>query len=129
VQTLALEPPPLELPDLRPVEHPVAKATSLSTQRILAWVTLGAGAAVTGTAIGLGIGALNARSTYDQSGSTSVSDYNRALSLRTWTNVSWGIAAVLGGAGLGLMFIEPPQPTGSVRVAYGPGSISVQGNF
>src|SRR5262249_11234790 len=97
-QTLELEPPLLELPDLRAVEHPVTTAPALSTQRILAWVSLGTAAAASGTAIGLGVGALNARSAYEQSGSISVSDYNRALTLRTWTNITWGAAALLGGA-------------------------------
>jgi hypothetical protein len=129
VQTLALEPPLIDLPPLAtraPSSLPVAP---LSTPRILAWASLGTAAAASGTAIGLGIAALNARAAYEQSGSTSTADYNRASSLRTWTNVSWGIAGVLGGAGLALMFIQPKIPQSTVRVAAGPTSVGFEGQF
>ena len=131
VQTLAFEPPLMAQPDLSPHFAPTAPSAGLSPQRIAAWTTLGAAVAASGTAIGLGIGALNAHAAYLQSGSTSVADYNRAASFRTWTNVSWGVAGVLGGAGLALLFLPPRTQSGLVKVAYsvGPSSVSLQGQF
>ena len=134
VQTLAIEPPLLELPPEVPLRPPPVAAVAtplapLPTQKILAWVSLSTGAALSATAVGLGVGALNSKTAYEQSGFTSVSEYNRASAFRTWTNVSWGAAALFGGAGLALMFIPPPAQHAPVRVSYGLGSVSLDGTF
>src|SRR5262249_22779427 len=49
-----------------------------------------------GTAVGLGVGAVQARDAYNASNHTDAAAYNRAAALRTWTNVAWFSAAGFG---------------------------------
>ncbi len=81
-----------------------------------AWVAAATGVAVGGAAIYLGIEALRARDSYDQSGHTDRSAYDRASNLRTWTNVLWIGAGVAAVASLTL-FLTAPKRT---KTALGP---------
>ena len=74
-----------------------------------AWAAAATGAALGGAAIYLGIEALRARDTYNQSGHTDLSAYDRASNLRTWTNVMWIGAGVAAVASLTLFLTAPPR--------------------
>jgi len=101
---------------------------------VLGWLALGGSAALAGTAIYLGLEALEARDRYYDSSFTDAEARDRAASFRTWTNVSWAGAAIVGGAGV-LAIVSSgsaePQP-GSEPVArawVGPGRVGVEGTF
>jgi hypothetical protein len=72
-----------------------------------------------GVAIGTGVAALSARSTFLASGDLDRSAHDRAASLRTWTNVAWAVAGVTGIAGLTLVFTAPSKPRVAGSLAAG----------
>ena len=63
--------------------------------------------ALSGLAIFLGASALEQKHNFESSGRTDVAAHDSAATLRTWTNVAWGGAAVSGGTGLYLLFLTP----------------------
>jgi hypothetical protein len=77
------------------------------TQRTWGFVALGAGAVLAGTAIFLGTRTLAARDDYNASGLHDVDAHDRAVSLRLWTNVAWGGAALGAGTGVVLLLTTP----------------------
>lgn len=110
VQLRAGERLTLELPEperqatvqSRPSRHPPPRAAShheAPSASPLPWVLLGGGVVAAGVATYLGISALDARDTYVESNRRDVDAYDRAKSLRLWTNVAWGASLVLGGSG------------------------------
>jgi hypothetical protein len=96
--------PPARQPD------PAEPDTDNHTQEVLGWVGVGLGVVASGAAIYLGSRALSERNTYSDAG-LPASSRNAArddfLSLRTGSNVAWGSAAVLGSAGMLLLFTSP----------------------
>jgi tetratricopeptide (TPR) repeat protein len=80
-----------------------------STQRTWGWVAVGVGAALTGAAVVLGLQTLSARDEWDNLAHTpsEIDKRDRAVALRTWTNVAWGSAAVAGGVGVTLLLTAP----------------------
>jgi tetratricopeptide (TPR) repeat protein len=101
--------------DLAPL--PAAPAVDLQTpvaaesdrRRTWAFVGAASGCALGGAAIYLGLEALRARDTYNQSGHTDHGAYDRATSLRTWTNVLWIGAGVAAVASLTLFVTAPKR--------------------
>lgn len=77
------------------------------TQRTWGFVALGAGAVLAGTAIFLGTRTLAARNEFNNSGLHDVDARDRAVSLRLWTNVAWGGAALGAGTGAVLLLTAP----------------------
>ena len=69
----------------------------------LGWGALGVAALASGTAIFLGVRALDARDTFDASHHTDQAAHDRAAALRTWTNVTWAAAGVLGATSMVLL--------------------------
>lgn len=108
------EPPPaaLAVPATKPLppttthkEQPVPHTSNATT--VWGWIGIGGGVALSGLAIFLGARALEEKHAFEHSGLTDVSAHDSAASLRTWTNVAWGGAAVSGGTGLYLLFLTP----------------------
>jgi hypothetical protein len=99
------QPKPVTLPPLDPRrERPEHRATGPS---VWSFVGLGGAAALSGLAVFLGVRALEARDAFESSGRRDVAAHDRASTLRTWTNVAWGGAAVSGGAGLYFLLATP----------------------
>jgi hypothetical protein len=78
-------------------------------QRTWGWVAIGAGVVLTGAAIVLGLETLSAKKEWDSGGHkpSDSATRDRAVALRTWTNVAWGGAAIAGGVGLTLLLTAP----------------------
>jgi hypothetical protein len=77
------------------------------TQKTWGWVGVGAGVALTGAAIVLGVRALAARDEFVASGNTDAEARDDASDLRLASNVLWGSAAVVGVTGLVLVLTAP----------------------
>lgn len=123
-----LQPPPPPSPP-PPVEAPGR------SQRILGWVGLGAGACAFGAGVALGVSALDARDQFEGSGLLDVEAHDRAALLRTWTNVVWIGAGVLGAAGVVVLVTAPSgaaKPQGGLvasAVRLGPGAVGWEVRF
>jgi hypothetical protein len=76
----------------------------------LPWMLVGGGVVAAGAAAYLGVSALEARDEYDESNHEDRDAYDRAKSLRLWTNIAWGASIVLGGTGVYLLFSQPSAP-------------------
>ncbi len=71
--------------------------------RTLGWVAVGGAGAMSGVAIYLGLEALEARDTFNDSGHTDADAHDRAASLRLWTNVAWAVAGASAATGVVLL--------------------------
>lgn len=126
----ASEPPPGPPPS--PLPPPPDEAPGRS-QRILGWVGVAGGACAFGVGVALGVTALSARDAFEASGRLDVQAHDRAASLRTWTNVVWAGAGVLGATGVVLLVTAPSgeakagEVTSAVRV--GPGAVGWEVRF
>jgi hypothetical protein len=99
--------------------------------RIVGWVGLGTGVALSGAAIGLGVAGLDARNQFVSGGDHDQSLHDRAIAMRTWTNVAWVGAGVIGATGVLLLILAPRRHTEEVApaVSFGPSGISLAGRF
>ena len=96
----------------------------------LGWVFLGAGAVCASTAIVLGLSAVSARDDFDASGRTDPEARDRAVTLRTWTNVAWGAAAATATTGVVLLLSARADPArASSDLAVGPASVRYRLRF
>src|SRR5215208_164770 len=85
---------------------------------------IGAGAACASTAIVLGLSAVSARDDFDASGRSDAEARDRAVTLRTWTNVAWGAAAATAATGAVLLLSARGGPArASSDLALGPASL------
>jgi hypothetical protein len=117
-------PPPSS--DRKPASRPAADGT-LPT---LGWVFIGAGAACASTAIVLGLSAVSARDDFDASGRSDAEARDRAVTLRTWTNVAWGAAAATATTGVVLLLSARGGPaSASSDLALGPASLRYRLRF
>jgi hypothetical protein len=96
--------PPEALKPLPPAEPP---ADVWLTQKTWGWVGLGAGVALSGAAMVLGLRALAARDRFVASGNTDAGARDDASDLRLATNVAWAGATVAGVTGLVLVLTAP----------------------
>lgn len=71
---------------------------------------VGGSVVAAGAAVYLGVSALDARDKYDESNHSDLDAYDRAKSLRLWTNVAWGTSIVLGGSGVYLLLTQSSEP-------------------
>lgn len=93
---------------LEPVHQaPIPPVDTGISQKTWGWIGIGAGVALSGAAIVLGLNAISARDDYDASGNTDVAARNEAADLRLATNVCWGGAAAAGITGLVLVLTAP----------------------
>jgi tetratricopeptide (TPR) repeat protein len=86
---------------------PPAPTDTGSTQKTWGWVGVGAGVALGGAAIVLGLRALAAKERYDASQHTDVDARGAASDLRLATNLLWGGATAAGVSGLVLVLTAP----------------------
>ena len=132
-------PPPPPAPSSQPTAQPlrvdVPDGQEAGTDTpVLGWLALGGSAALAGTAIYLGLEALEARDRYYDSSFTDADARERAASFRTWTNVSWTGAAILGGVGV-LAIVSSgnaeshSESEAGARAWVGPGRVGVEGTF
>ncbi|MBI5532457.1 MAG: hypothetical protein HY898_07065 [Deltaproteobacteria bacterium] len=118
---------------------PRPSSSKLFTQKTLGWISLGGAAAFSGAAIILGLQGWSARDEFVESGSTNQDAHDRAVSYRTWANVSWVGAGLLGATGGALLWTAPPSkaappktgdgPPLRVTCGLGPGTVSLFGAF
>jgi hypothetical protein len=97
-------------PVLPPVETktlPPPPADTGVTQKTWGWVAIGAGVALSGAAIVLGLRALDARDRYRDSRFTNPDALQEASDLRLATNLFWGGATAAGVTGLVLILAAP----------------------
>jgi len=94
---------------------------------------MGAGVISGGVAIALGFKTLSARDDYEAA--PTQDRYDSAVSSRTWTNVAWAGAVVLGGVGVALVLWPEGKPKAddadkpSVSLAPTPGGLQLGGTF
>lgn len=102
--------PPLAAPKaaLEPVNAPlIPPADSGISQKTWGWISVGAGVALGGAAVVLGLRALSARDEFVASGNTNADAHDSASDLRLATNVLWGGATAAGITGLVLVLTAP----------------------
>lgn len=116
-------------PDPVPITPPSEGSSALF---VSGWVAVGIGVAAGGTAIGLGVAALSAKDDFEASGNTDPDARSKAATLRTVTNVMWGVA----GAGVltGTILLIVGWPTdgsdqADVGLDLGPGYLGLSGRF
>lgn len=133
-QAITFEAPPAPFPSSTPSALPPADAPG-RPQRILGWVGIGGAVVALGAGIALGVSALQARDAFVNGGRLDVPLHDRSADLRTWTNVVWAGAGVLGVAGVVLLVTAPSAPAKPQAAAVtsvlraGPGSLSWELRF
>jgi len=99
---------PVLPPDaLKPLPPAVPPGDVWLTQKTWGWVGLGAGVALSGAAVVLGLRALAARDRFVASGNTDAEAHDEASDLRVATNIAWAGATVAGATGLVLLLTAP----------------------
>jgi hypothetical protein len=110
-----------------PVPAAPQRASGGSALTTGGWIAIGAAVVLGGTAVGLGVGALDAKSEFEED-ETKAEPHDRAASLRLWANVAAGGAILVGAAGVTMLVVAPPsQP--AVSLGIGPGSVRIAGTF
>jgi len=107
---------------------------SKQTRKIIGYSAMGAGVLSAGVAITLGFKTMSARDDFEADHTQS--SYDDAKGLRTWTNVAWAGAVVLGGVGAALVFWptkdddqkETQEDTG-VSLSATPTGVQLGGSF
>lgn len=90
-----------------PIPPPPPPTDTGRSQETWGWVSVGAGVALGGAAIVLGLRALAARDQYEESQNSDAQARGKAEDLRLATNLLWGGAAAAGVTGLVLVFTSP----------------------
>lgn len=124
-------PPPPPVASAAPAV-PDDKEKSARTRKIIGYSAMGAGVVSAGIAVALGFKTLSARD--DFNADPTRANYDSATSARTWTNVGWAGAVVLGGVGAALVFYPWDKPKNGeaeaqVSVSPAPGGVLMQGAF
>ena len=101
----AAAPPPVKM--VEPNVPPAPPVDTGITQRTWGWVGIGAGVALSGAAIVLGLRAVSARDRFVASGNTNADARSEASDLRLATNVAWAGATAAGVTGLVLVLTAP----------------------
>lgn len=99
--------------------------------RVVGFVSLGLGAGLGAAAIGLGTKALDARDAFDASGRTDADARDEAVTLRTLTNVAWGLAGAFTITGVVLVATSYTQEDvpATAGLCVGPARLSFCGAF
>lgn len=96
-------------------------------RRTMGTVSLGAGAAFGLGSVLLGVATLNTNKKFEQSDYHDQSLHDRAVSLRTWTNVFALSGAVVGGTGLVLLLTDASQEEISLQLS--PDRVALRSRF
>jgi hypothetical protein len=128
--SLRLEAPaaPVPTPTAAPPPPPPDEGTS-SGMFVGGWITLGLGAAAAGAAVGLGVAALSARDDFEASGNTDADARSSAATLRTVTNVMWGVAGVAAIAGTSLVILGWDDGDTEAALTLAPGQLGLRARF
>lgn len=94
----------------------------------LGWGSLGVAALAGGTAIFLGVRALDARDDFDASSHTDQAAHDSAAALRTWTNVTWAAAGVFGAASV-VLLATSSRAAAPVTLRVSPSGAALSGSF
>jgi tetratricopeptide (TPR) repeat protein len=97
--------------------QPKAPAPPRSIRPVLGWVALGGAVASSGAAIALGVLTLDAKKTFENAGGRDADQHDRAVALRTGTNVAWIGAATLAVTGIVLLVTAPRRDTQPLQKA------------
>jgi hypothetical protein len=135
---LTAEPPPATPPSAKPesTRGPTAlssdspaRSSGLDLRRSLGFAAAGAGIASIGAGIVLGVSALSARDAYNAA--PTLTAYDHAIGLQTWTNVAFiaGGALVAGGVALIVWPSASPKGEPAVSLAPVPGGVVLRGAF
>jgi hypothetical protein len=114
--SLGVEAPGAAPPSAKPKPGRGAVAVSsggVSPQRVVAWTALGGAVVSSGAAVVLGLLTLDARDSFDEFGRRDPDLHDRAVALRTWTNVAWIGAGTLAAAGIVLLVTSPARTAAS----------------
>jgi tetratricopeptide (TPR) repeat protein len=129
-ETASVETPPAPAKEKpKPLEPP---SSTGSAQRTVGFVVLGGGVVASLAAVYLGTRALKARDDFYASNFYDQDSHDRAASLKTATNITWGVAGVLGAAGAVLIFTAPSSkehPQQAVSLALSPVGATLAGGF
>jgi hypothetical protein len=87
-----------------------------SSSRRAGWVGIGASGVFSASAVVLGLATLKARDAFSDSGNTDARLRDRALTLRTMTNIAWVAAAVSGLGGITLLVLAPRATAAQVQL-------------
>lgn len=119
---------PLAEPAKKPVEpEPEGGSSVLQT---VGFITAGAGVAVLGGAVVLGLGAKDAEDTFNDSPTRAT--YDHAKSLETTTNIMFVVGGVLTAGGVGLVIWQSSKggrENTALRVRAAPGAVFAEGAF
>lgn len=94
----------------------------------LGWGTLGVAALASGAAVFLGVRALDARDDFDASNHTDQAAHDSAAALRTWTNVTWAAAGVLGATSV-VLLATSKRAGAPVTLRVSPSGAALSGSF
>jgi tetratricopeptide (TPR) repeat protein len=98
---------------------------SSSSRKPWGFVALGAAAAAAGAAIVIGSEGIEARDRFEGSRRQDADARDRAVTLRVWANVAWGVALI--GAGTGAYLLLSPEPAATAGVL--PRGVVLSGEF
>jgi hypothetical protein len=103
---------PLPAPTATPPKlaaPPIHETPKRAWMRPLGWTLFATGVAAAGVGVGLGVRGLDARNEWDQAqhDPSQINLHDAAVNLRTWANVSFAAAGLVGGTGVVLLFLAP----------------------
>jgi hypothetical protein len=104
---VSVPPPEPTPPPAPPSAPPDTSGGELFSQRTWGWIGVGAGVALSGAAIFMGIRALAAKDAYKESGYQDAEARDAASSRRLATNILWGGALLSGVTGVVLVVTSP----------------------
>ncbi|MEZ4222389.1 MAG: hypothetical protein R3B13_15735 [Polyangiaceae bacterium] len=93
-------PTPAPRREPKPTVSSDASAPGSSNRALWGWVGVGAAGALAATSVVLGVQTMNSIDDFEASGRRDLDERDRAVSLRTWTNVAAGGAIIVGAAGI-----------------------------
>jgi hypothetical protein len=126
----------LDFTEVAPPSPPVAaprspqvEATTEPRPRWAGWLTLGAGVALVGGGVAVGLAGLAARDSFAAGGRRDPGTHDEAVTLRTWSNVLWIGGAAAGAIGIAVLLwpTRAKHPTTTLRV--GPGIVGLHAEF
>jgi hypothetical protein len=110
-------------------EAPAPPRRDPTVPRSAGFVLLGCAGAASVAAGVLGLSALSAKDDFDASGHRDADARERASTQRTWTNIAWVGAALLGGSGVYILVAQPRARSRKVTAMLGPRGLAFSTRF
>jgi hypothetical protein len=124
--------PAPDAPPPKPPLPPIHEKPKRTWMRPLGWTLFATGVAAAGVGVGLGVHGLDVRNEWDQAqhDPSKINLHDTAVNLRTWANVSFAAAGVVGGTGIVLLIAAPASSSSGPRapkaaIDLGPGRAQV----